>query len=44
MVISESFHKSEVLIFNNYFKSVFTVNDLQSFPDKGPSRHPDIAR
>ena len=39
-VISESSHKSEV--FNNYFKSVFTVENLQNFPDKGSSPHPDI--
>jgi len=40
MEISDSLRKSDV--FNNYFKSVFTSEDLQNFPDKGPSPHPDI--
>jgi len=39
-IISDNLHKSEV--FNNYFKSVFTTEDLQNLPDKGPSPHPDI--
>ena len=38
--ISDSLYKSDV--FNNYFKSVFTIEDLQNLPDKGPSPHPDI--
>ena len=39
-VISDSLHKADA--FNDYFKSVFTTENLQSFPDKGPSPHPDI--
>ena len=39
-VISENLHKANA--FNDYFKSVFTTENLQSFPDKGPSPHPDI--
>ena len=39
-VISENLHKANA--FNDYFKSVFTTEDLQSFPDKGPSPHPNI--
>ena len=38
--ISDSFHKANA--FNDYFKSVFTIENLQSFPTKGPSPHPDI--
>ena len=38
--ISDSFHKANA--FNDYFKSVFTIENLQSFPAKGPSPHPDI--
>ena len=39
-VISENLHKANV--FNDYSKSVFTTENLQSFPDKGPNPHPDI--
>ena len=39
-VNSDNLHKANA--FNDYFKSVFTTENLQSFPDKGPSPHPDI--
>ena len=39
-IISDSSYKSEA--FNNYFKSIFTIENLQNFPDKGPSPYPDI--
>ena len=36
-VINENLHKANV--FNDYSKSVFTTENLQSFPDKGPNPH-----
>ena len=32
----------KVEIFNKYFKSVFTVEDLSNIPDKGTSPYPSI--
>ena len=39
-VTSNSSQKSEML--SNHFNSVFTTEDLDNFPDKGPSPHPVI--
>ena len=39
-VTSKPSEKGE--IFNEYFKSVFTAEDLNNIPDKGTSPHPSI--
>ena len=40
VTITDSLQKSE--IFNNHFKTVFTTEILEDFPNKGPSHHPTI--
>ena len=40
VTITDSLQKSE--IFNNHFKTVFTREILEDFPNKGPSHHPTI--
>ena len=39
-VVSNSLDKSEIL--NNQFKSVFTIENTENFPNKGPSPFPKI--
>ena len=41
-IASESFEKAEA--FNEYFKSVFTVEDLSYIPDKGTSPYPFVPK
>ena len=37
-VVSNSQEKAEIL--NNQFKSVFTIENTENFPNKGPSSYP----